>query len=86
MTRAATSTNTPSVLMSNAELAALVDTDIRVTSEEKAKCVDAWQEAMATPLATCASCGVREPPSLLGAALPPRNVETTRRPVAPPAD
>ena len=76
MTRAATSTNTPSVLMSNAELAALVDTDIRVTSEEKAKCVDAWQEAMATPLATCASCGVREPPSLLGAALPPRNVET----------
>ena len=65
MTRAAASTNTPSILMSNDELAALVKADVRVTPEEKARCVNVWQEAMTTPLATCASCGVREPPSLL---------------------
>lgn len=77
MTRAAASTNTPSILMSNDELAALVEADVRVTPEEKARCVNVWQEAMTTPLATCASCGVREPPSLLAPALESRSVEET---------
>ena len=64
MTRAASSTNTPSVLMSPTELESLVDEHVRLQPHEKAACVQRWRDAMVVPLASCASCGVRLPPGL----------------------
>ena len=80
MTRAATSTNTPSVLMDREELAEFVEAEMQLTNDEKAACVGAWQRAMEVPLAACASCGQRKPPPLDGvAALEGRASEHSRR-------
>ena len=74
MTTAAASTNTPSVLMSPSELSALVNTDVDLSPQEKAICVQQWKAAMDVPLSSCASCGMRDAPRIDHAALERRDL------------
>ena len=72
MTAAAASTNTPSLAMSKAQLEELVDKDMYLSPDEKATCVQRWHTAMAAPVCSCASCGIRTAPEMPGAALEER--------------
>lgn len=80
MVACAARTNTPSMLMSNTELERLVATDVRVEPEEKAALVQRYTESFELPLASCASCGMREPATLNAACLGIRDMHD----IAPP--
>lgn len=74
-TAAAASTNTPSVAMSKSQLSELVEKDMCLSAEEKVACVQKWKAAMAVPVCSCASCGIRTAPELPGAALEERGLD-----------
>ena len=72
MVGAAASTNTPSLAMSASQLAELVENDMHVSADEKVACVNQYTKAMAAPVCSCASCGVRTATEMPGAALEER--------------
>jgi len=75
MVAAAASTNTPSLAMSPSQLAELVENDMLLSPEEKVACVQQYTKAMAAPICSCASCGVRTATEMPGAALAERGLD-----------